>query len=321
MTFSQTKRPTFRHENSSPIRETYVAKSDGVVLIDEIQAKSGRARTAVKKLLSSRRVSVNGKAVASPVHVLNEGDVVTVHLGAPPKEFSHNLVVKVWENDDYILVRKEAGVATVNTAHKDREATVIWLLSKHYKEANPEAKLFMVNRLDKETAGFVIFAKSVPAKEALVKDWGHLVVEQKFVAVVAGEVASKQMTLKAQSTTPKTKEGSAAMQARLRKVMEGQLTVLKSSENGQLHVVEVTVGGERIFSLRKLLGDNGLVILGDGRYRSEFVLKGRIALEQTCLKLSLPGGRKQMTFDRTFPTHFFSYLKNDKGVTDSLRKR
>lgn len=321
MAFSQNKKSVVRHENPSPIKETYVAKAEGVILIDEIQTKSGRTRTAAKRLISSRRVSVNGKIVTMPTLPLSAGSLVTVHSVAPPKEFTHQLIAKVWENDDCVLVRKEAGISTVNTAHKDREMTVIWVLSQHYKQSNPDAKLFMINRLDKETAGFVLFAKSVEAKEALVKQWSRLVSQQKFVAVVTGQVEANKMTLVAQSKGPKEKEGSAALQARIRKVMQGEVNVLKSSDNREMHVVEIILGGERIFSLRKLLGDNGLIILGDGRYRSEFVLKGKIALEQVSLQLTLPGGRRQMTFERTFPTHFFTYLKKDKSLLDSLRKK
>ncbi|SPY35198.1 Ribosomal large subunit pseudouridine synthase D [Porphyromonas cangingivalis] len=321
MAFSQNKKSGIRHENPSPIKETYVAKSEGVVLIDEIQTKSGRTRTAAKRLISSRRVSVNGKISNMPTTTLSVGSLITVHSVAPPKEFTHPLIAKVWENDDCVLVRKEAGISTVNTAHKDRETTAIWVLSQHYKQSDPDAKLFMINRLDKETAGFVLFAKSVEAKETLVKQWSRLVSQQKFVAVVTGEVDANKMTLVAQSKDPKEKEGSMALRNRIRKVMQGEVNVLKSSENKEMHVVEIILGGERIFSLRKLLGDNGLVILGDGRYRSDFVLKGKIALEQVLLQLTLPGGHRQMTFERTYPTHFFTYLKKDKSLLTSLRKK
>ena len=321
MALSQNKKSVVRHENPSPVKETYTVKAEGLVLIDEIQTKSGRTRTAAKRLISSRRVSVNGKIATMPTLTLPVGSLVTVHSVAPPKEFTHPLIAKVWENDDCVLIRKEAGISTVNTAHKDREMTAIWVLSKHYKQSNPDAKLFMINRLDKETAGFVLFAKSVEAKETLVKQWSRLVSQQKFVAVVSGQIEANKMTLVAQSKGPKEKGGSATLQARTRKVMQGEVNILKSSENGEMHVIEITLGGERIFSLRKLLGDNGLIILGDGRYRSDFVLKGKIALEQVSLQLILPGGHRQMTFERTFPTHFFTYLKKDKPVLNSLRRK
>lgn len=321
MTFSKQNKNTIRHENPAPVKETYTTKGEGKTLVDEIQTKSGRSRTAAKQLVSSRRVSVNGKVVNLPSTVLSDGSLVTVHTVAPPKEFSHPQIAKVWENEDCVIIRKEAGIPTVNTSHKDRETTAMWILSQHYKQSNPDAKLFMINRFDKETAGFVLFAKNIEAKEMLIGQWSRLVKEQKFVAAVSGSISAKEFILTAENKDPKKKDGSKSNQQNHRKVVQCHINVLKSSPNGELHVVEITMGGERIFSLRKLLGDNGLVILGDGRYRSDFVLKGKIALEQVSLSLTLLGKSSKLTFDRTFPTHFFTYIKKESAPQQLVRKR
>lgn len=96
----------------------------------------------------------------------------------------------------YVVIYKEAGIPTVNTAHRDRRATALYLLSQHYKKTNPQAKLFMVSRLDRSTAGFVVFAKSAEAKELLVRQWGKLLTEQRFAACIEGAVPAPSIPIR-----------------------------------------------------------------------------------------------------------------------------
>lgn len=312
---SRRPRVAKRDDNTSAVRETYNNTGGATTLLDLLQLKSGRSKSAAKRLIASGRVSVQGRTTVLPLTALTGGECVTVHQIAPPKPFTHDLIFKVWENDDFLIVRKEAGIATVNTSHNNREHTALWLLSQHYKITNPEAKLFMVSRLDKETAGFVVFAKSIEAKEQLTKEWHKIVQEQRFVAVVSGAVAAPEGELIARSSlSGDSKTLNPLRKQRMQRVMTAQYKVLKSGEYGGMHVIEVKVGGTRIFSIRKLLGDNGLVIAGDGRYRSEFKLKNKIVLEQFALVIKLPDTGRVMTFERPFPTHFFGYLKEDQPL-------
>lgn len=70
-----------------------------------------------------------------------------------------------------MVIYKEAGIPTVNTAHRDRRATALYLLSQHYKKTNPQAKPYGI-KVDRPTAGFVVFAKSAELKELLVRHNG-----------------------------------------------------------------------------------------------------------------------------------------------------
>lgn len=176
-----------KQQNPAKVQESYRA-TEGKALIEQIQEKSGRSRSGAKKLITSGRVSVEGVPTTRAEEQPPTGALITIHTTAPAGPFRHPRLQVVWENEEYVVIYKEAGIPTVNTAHRDRRATALYLLSQHYKKTNPQAKLFMVSRLDRSTAGFVVFAKSAEAKELLVRQWGKLVTEQRFAACIEGAV-------------------------------------------------------------------------------------------------------------------------------------
>lgn len=299
-------------KNPSEVQETYKASVLGT-LLSCLQEKSERSRTSAKQLISTGRVCVDKEVVTLPTTEVKVGALVTVHRSAPPKPFRHPLIEKVWESEDYLVIFKDAGIATVNTAHKDREDTALFLLSRNLKLSNPTGKLFMINRLDKSTSGYIIFAKNIEAKELMNKQWSRRVSRQTFVACIEGQIEDTEMVLSAKP--PKDNDKNEESNRRFKKV-DAQVSVKKSSAQGGLHIVEIEVQGERIFSLRKIFADNQLSIFGDVRSHSNFVMRDRIALQQICLELTLPQNGQRLCFERSFPSHFYSFLKGDKGIID-----
>lgn len=299
----------FVHENPTPVRERYRALG-GEVVLALVQEKSGRTRTSAKQLFRSGRVSLDGKVLTKATEVLSPGAVVTVHSGAKPKDFAHPLLEKIWEDEDLLLVYKKAGIPTVNTSHKDRTQTAIWVLSQALKEQNgPGAMLFMLNRLDKNSEGFVLFAKNIPAKEAMVKQWGNLLKEQLFVLCLEGEMPAKEGVL---SHETKGKDGKVT------KTVSANYRVLKTGPKGGMAIVELSVRGSRLYNLRTLIKENDLAIFGDVRSRSVFTTKEKIGLVQTKVAFVHPLTHEFLSFERKFPAHFFELLKSDNGPAQSI---
>lgn len=292
---SRREQPT---KNSTPIQERYRVTEEHLSLLEQIVTKSARSRSAAKKLIGSGRVTIDGTPTTLATEVPRAGALIAVHRGTPPAPFRHPKLELIWENEAYVILYKKSGIPTVNTSHKDRLETAIWVVSQYYKAQDPESKLFMTNRLDRNTAGFIIFAKSVEAKEALVRHWKERVREQRFIACVEGEVPETSFTITA------TSDEAAKVQWH----SSAEVTLRKSNKAGTLHIVEVSVRDARIFSLRKMLADNGLAIFGDVRSRSQYQTRSLIALEQ--IGMSLQIGGRELTFERPYPTHYFQLLRN-----------
>lgn len=302
--------------NTSPVREAYTA-GEPTTLLELVIAKSGRSRTAAKRLIASGRVSVAERPTTSATLEVPADTPVTVHSLAPVAPFTHPQISIEWEDDSYVVVYKKTGIATVNTAHKDPSSTVMHILSRHYKKSNPRAKLFMLTRLDKSSAGYVLFAKSIEAKERLAGAWGYAVQHQRFALIVEGQLPSTEPFELTAVSTPIDEERQQKLRARGRSVpksstVRAEVQPLTSSAGGQLHLVEADIKGSRIFSLRKVFGDNRLRIFGDIRYHSHFYARDQIALAQTELEITLPHTGETIHLRRPIPSHFQQLLRQDK---------
>lgn len=290
--------------NPTPVQERYRCQTSAP-LLEFLMEKSCRNRTSAKKIIASGRISINNVPTTRATDEVPTDAVVTIHTGIPPQPLNHPKLEVLWEDKDYVILYKKSGLPTVNTAHKSRQETALSIMSQHYKKGEEGAKVFMVNRLDKSTAGFICFAKNIKAKERIVKEWHQRVKHQIFVACVEGELTRETEELTA--TSAQDEESTTA------RTITAKIKIDKSSAHGGMHIVQADVLRARIFSLRKLFGDNRLSIFGDVRSRSAFQTDKMIGLEQIVLEIQLPNEAKTRRFERPYPTHYFSWLKEDKG--------
>ena len=110
----------------------------------------------LKQWLEGGRVQVNGK-------VVRRGDASVaatdrVELAAPPPPPFPPLLTLVHEDDDVLVIDKPAGLLTIST-ESERERTAYRLLRDWLDGARP-GRIFVVHRLDRETSGLVVFART-----------------------------------------------------------------------------------------------------------------------------------------------------------------
>ena len=86
----------------------------------------------------------------------------------------------IYEDKYLIVVNKPAKLLTISNA-KEKEKTLYHLVSLYLKKKNNKNKIFIVHRLDYDTAGLIVFAKSEKIKESLQDDWNNVI--RKYMAV------------------------------------------------------------------------------------------------------------------------------------------
>jgi 23S rRNA pseudouridine1911/1915/1917 synthase len=263
----------------------------------------GQGRRAVKNLLKFGAVRVNGVTVRQFDYLLSPGDQVAVgHLRAAAA--SHRLeraqIHPVYEDDALIVVDKPSGLLTVAT---DREhADTLYVRVNEYlrgRKSAGVARAFVVHRLDRETSGLVLFAKSDPVKRLLQNAWPT--VEKIYWAVVQGRPSVDQGTITSYLIE---ESNSLKVFARDRSIAGSRLAVahyrvLKTRSDRSL--VEVRLETGRKHQIRVQLASLGCPVVGDRRYGAKSDACSRLALHAGKLLLAHPLTCLPLDFNSRLP--------------------
>lgn len=164
----------------------YPIKEDAQLLPFLLENLKG-GRNAIKAILTRGQVSVDGKTITQHNHPLKAGQVVSIlsNQVAMNKTVLHGISI-LHEDDDLIVIRKDEGILSVS-GKDPSEATAYRQLSAYVKESNKANRIFVVHRLDRDTSGVMIYAKTEAAKTKLQENWHEMVKERTYTALVEGE--------------------------------------------------------------------------------------------------------------------------------------
>lgn len=260
-----------------------------------------RKRTTVKDYLRHRQVMVNGRITTLFDNPLAPGDTVRVNTTREFQVFSSPRMQIVYEDDDIIVVNKGYGLLSVSTDNK-REGTAYSLLRDYLKRKDPRNKLFIVHRLDRDTSGLMMFAKSVEAKEAMQHNWNNMVLERRYIALVQGTLEPEEGEIRSYLA-----ENAAHEVYSTPDPTQGQLAVthyrtIKS--RGPYSLVELNLATGRKNQIRVHMKEAGHPIVGDRRYGAESSPLHRLCLHAETLRFVHPVTRRDMNFTQPVPAGF-----------------
>lgn len=219
-----------------------VGAADPKVLQDFLAAKLGLSRRGAKELIDSRAVWVNRKCVWIARYALASGDVVETAKTVPkaPQKFH---VRVIWSNANYLVCDKPAGMVSCGDAR-----SVEALLREQENLPGLEA----VHRLDRDTTGCLLFAKSREAKEAAIEVFKARKVAKTYHAVSAGAFPYAHQTIdapldgqQAVSRVAREASGDGASFLRVR-IDTGRTNQIRR----HLASVRAPVLGDRVFGLK-----------------------------------------------------------------------
>ncbi len=153
-------------------------------LISQLKNKN---RNNIKSLLANKQVFVEGDAIKQFNHPLVPGQVIEVRWNRIPEEKKYQGITIVFEDDDIVVIDKQSGVLSIAT-DKEKSQTAYSMISTHVKSREKGNKIFIVHRLDRDTSGLMMFAKSEKVKTILQTNWKDIVVERTYLAIVEGQV-------------------------------------------------------------------------------------------------------------------------------------
>jgi 23S rRNA pseudouridine1911/1915/1917 synthase len=214
----------------------------------------------------------------------------------------------VHRDDDLIVVDKSPEVLSVPTPLRDEDSLVDRILESERARGVKGAALYPVHRLDRDTSGLLLFARSHRAHQALKASFAERAIERRYVAVVEGRMAEDQgrfesrvvedlKSLKVKSTT-RPGEGREA------------ITEFRVTERlPRATVVTVRLVTGRKNQIRVHFAEARHPLVGDRRYGRPSLQIGRVALHAASLAFRHPGDGRRMTFTSPLPADIRGLLR------------
>ncbi len=156
-------------------------------------------RNKIQQAIKAGNVLVNEKVVKSNYKV-RPNEVISVVLTYPPREtaiFAEDIPLNIiYEDDDVIVINKSAGMV-VHPGHGNYTGTLLHALKFHFEEKGTDTEGLLVHRIDKDTTGLMVVAKTETAQAKLAKQFFDHTIERKYQAIVWGDPKEENGTIDA----------------------------------------------------------------------------------------------------------------------------
>lgn len=294
-------------------------------------------RNKIQKSAKDGNIWVNGKIVKQNYKV-KAGDIVKVMFEHPPHEFllvPEDIPIDiVYEDDALLVVNKPAGMV-VHPGHGNYSGTLINALLHHIENlpVNSNERPGLVHRIDKDTSGLLLVAKTEKAMTHLAKQFFNKTSEREYVALVWGNMVEDEGTIEGHiARHPKNRlqmhvfpEGDVGKEAVTHyKVIErlGYLTLVSCKlETGRTHQIRVHMKykGHTLFNDERYGGDKILKGTTFTKYKqfveNSFKILPRQALHAKTLGFEHPVTKKMMRFDSEIPEDMQLCIEKWRGYS------
>lgn len=271
--------------------------------------RHGYSRNRIRQLLKYKSLSVNGEVVRHPEMPLSTGDRITVRTssaGVATDVIRRSGIAIRYEDDAIMVVEKPAGLLTMAT-ESERRNTLYFLLNEYLKAKSPDKgeRVFIVHRLDRDTSGLLIFAKSEDVQQRLRNQWKS--VEKRYLAVVDGVPGRREGVISGYVSEMSTLKVYVAGETSGARLAVTEYRVLRWGRDHALVEVKLVTG--RKHQIRVHLASIDHPVAGDRRYGSRTNPIGRLALHASSITFRHPVTGTVMAFGSRLPAAFTPLLR------------
>lgn len=278
------------------------------------------SRSRLKEWILAEKVQVDGEIISKPRLKMNGDEDIVIHAELDIEVHHQPEDIKleiIYEDDDILVINKPTDLV-VHPGAGNQSGTILNALLYHFPEIDKVPRAGIVHRLDKDTTGLMVVAKTVPAQTQLVADLQARQVTREYEAVCLGRLTAGGTVDKPIGRHP-TKRTNMAVNAfgresvthyRLIKKFREHTHIRLRLETGRTHQIRVHMS----YIKHPLVGD----VQYGGRVRtpkgaSEELLatmRGfkRQALHAAMLRFHHPVTEEEMTFEAPLPDDFVNLL-------------
>jgi 23S rRNA pseudouridine1911/1915/1917 synthase len=296
-----------RHRSKEQLKEsTFVVTEQTELMKFLLEKLSGKGRNHVKGLLARGQISVEGKITTQFNQVLEVGQKVVTNWSQVGNDEKLTGLKILYEDQDLIVINKEAGLLSI-ASDKEKIDTAQHILMEHVRIVNPKNRIFVVHRLDRDTSGVMMYAKSKTVQQSLQNSWKESVQDRKYIALVGGTVQKSEGTITSWLKESKTLKmySSPIPNGGLKAVTHYK--VLEKAQNYSLLEVKLETGRKN--QIRVHMQDIGHSIVGDKKYGSTQNPINRMGLHAIEINFLHPTTGELMHFETEIPGKFLRMIK------------
>lgn len=272
------------------------------LLLDFLMDAFHLSRNKAKSYLKRNQVIVDGKVISKFDYALVSGQVVEISKALKSENQLRGLSI-LYEDNDIVVVDKEAGLLTIATKPNDSKPTAHRQLSQYVQKTDKRARIFIVHRLDRDTSGILVFAKNDRAKHILQSEWKQRVKDRLYVARVEGYIKKQSDDIESYLVESKTHKMHVVAKTEQAIYAKLSYQVLEFINGDTL--VQVSLETGRKNQIRVQMASIGHPIVGDEKYGASSNAIKRLALHAETLSFNHPITNQLLTFKVPVPQQFY----------------
>jgi 23S rRNA pseudouridine1911/1915/1917 synthase len=293
---------------NKPKRPARIKKPDPLFTVTDggelmkflIASLPDKNRDNIKTLLRDNQVLVDGEPISQFNYQLRPGQQVVISRNKIAQKKTYRGISIIYEDNDIIVIDKHAGVLSVATDNKEK-FTAYSILYDHVKRKNPDGKIFIVHRLDRETSGLMMFAKSDRIQKRLQENWNDIIRERVYVAAVEGIVNPPEGEISSYLRENNNMVVYSSKEDDGKYAITNYITL---KTNPTYSLLEMSLRTGRKNQIRVHLQDIGHPIVGDKKYGSKVNPISRLGLHAQVLAFQHPVNGRELRFETSIPRKF-----------------
>ena len=269
-----------------------------------IEAMPNLSRKKVKELLEHKSIIINGKIVTQFNYRLLKGQKITVDRQNKYSLLSKHNITIIHEDDELIIINKPYGLLSV--ANDDAgKPTVFSVISDYVKISNPQNRVYIVHRLDRDTSGVLMLSKNEGLKIKLQDNWNALVKKRLYYAVCEGVFEKKQDSVTTYLEEDKNNVVFTTQDPTAQKAVTDYKVI---KEGGGYSLLDISIKTGKKNQIRVCMKSLGHPAAGDKKYGSGKSIIKRLALHAYLISFVHPVTDELITFNTDMPKDFNKFF-------------
>lgn len=283
----------------------FTVRKENTLLPFMLEALAGVSRSRAKAILSGGGVRVDRAVVKQFDAPLRPGQCVEISRKKPGEGLRSKFLRLVYEDAQIVVVEKAVGILSMATSH--HSFCVKTLLDNYFHKTHQRCTAHVVHRLDRDTSGLLVYAKTMEAERILEENWHDIVTDRRYVCLVSGRMEQQEGTVQSWLKDNKAYFTYSSPTDNGGKYAVTHYRTLRADDAHSL--VECRLETGRKNQIRVHMQDLGHPVCGDIKYGNGDDPIGRLCLHAFRLYFYHPITGELLRFETPMPRNFTSVFE------------